>query len=330
MYHFLGSPTGSNFRINDDVGAATQWHPSVGMNGFGSFAVVWEDMRGGKRNICGQRYNAAGAPQDGNFTVNTDTVAIPCSPVISMNGSGDFITVWIARRGSVSDIYGQRYNSTGVAQGGNFKVNSSTDRDLWYPSVAVRSDGKFIVVWTDFQDPEDLKVVAQRYEADGMPYGVNVVMNGSAVSSKRTGKRSVGVSSGTVVFAWMDDRRDMEWDVYGKVTDWELIGVEEKQTVQVAGCKLQVHPNPFIHNTVVEFGVHSSQFVDGKLPTLNIYDLSGRVVRTLQINKSPNQQMNEVSWNGRDNSGKRVGAGIFFVKLNAGDTKLTEKVIVVR
>jgi hypothetical protein len=56
---------------------------------------------------------------------------------------------------------------------------------------------------------------------------------------------------------------------------------------------LSVNPNPFTHNVVVEFGVHSSQpeadeplaqeFVDEKPSTLKIYDLAGRIVRTLNL-----------------------------------------------
>jgi photosystem II stability/assembly factor-like uncharacterized protein len=80
--------------------------------------------------------------------------------------------------------------------------------------------------------------------------------------------------------------------------NWQRVGVEEEQTVQVAGSRLQVHPNPFTHNAVVEFGVHSLEFVDGELSTLNIYDLGGRLVE--------NTDRNVV--------GERLEAGIYFLK----------------
>jgi hypothetical protein len=93
---------------------------------------------------------------------------------------------------------------------------------------------------------------------------------------------------------------------------------------------LQAHPNPFTHNTVVEF-------VDGKPPTLKIYDLGGRLVRNLQINKSPqpeahppraeNQQISKSYWDGTDNAGKRLPRGIYLYRLNTGDYAGTKKLL---
>jgi hypothetical protein len=44
---------------------------------------------------------------------------------------------------------------------------------------------------------------------------------------------------------------------------------------------------------------------------LKIYDVSGRLVR--QFNRSINQQFNQITWDGNDDSGRRVPAGVYFV-----------------
>jgi hypothetical protein len=108
------------------------------------------------------------------------------------------------------------------------------------------------------------------------------------------------------------------------------VGIEESNGQSPMGnWQLSIHPNPATHNCVVEFGVRGSQpeadeplaqeFVDQKPVSLNIYDLSGRVVRSFQISKSPNHQIIRLSWDGRNDAGKLVSSGIYFVKLKAGN-----------
>jgi hypothetical protein len=91
------------------------------------------------------------------------------------------------------------------------------------------------------------------------------------------------------------------------------VGAEEKdRRVQVARCKLQVYPNPFIHNTVVEFRVRGQEFVgrfaDRNL-LLQIYDVMGRLVEESQ---------SEVV-------GTTLPPGIYFVKARGNvSTKITK------
>ena len=53
--------------------------------------------------------------------------------------------------------------------------------------------------------------------------------------------------------------------------------------------------------------------------TLVVYDLLGRRVRTLVDEEHLNPGPHALSWNGRDDQGQRVGAGIYFLKLSTGD-----------
>ncbi|MBI4722077.1 MAG: T9SS type A sorting domain-containing protein [Candidatus Stahlbacteria bacterium] len=100
-------------------------------------------------------------------------------------------------------------------------------------------------------------------------------------------------------------------------------GIEERAKCKVQSAKLEAYPNPFAQKTVIEFRVQSSELKDTQL---QIYDLTGRLVRSFQITnyQSP---ITKVVWDGRDDLGKRLGAGIYFYKLNVGEFSQTKKLL---
>ena len=73
-----------------------------------------------------------------------------------------------------------------------------------------------------------------------------------------------------------------------------------------------VYPNPFRGEATVEFGLAREGAVD-----LSVYDVRGARVRTLQsgvFGAGPHT----LRWDGRDESGLRLGGGIYFVRFSAG------------
>ena len=320
-YNYWNGPQGPNFRINDDASAITQLNPFVAVNSSGNFVVVWEDIRDGNFNIYGQRYNSSGVPQDSNFKINSDTESAEhYFPSVDMDSSGNFVVVWTDIRDGEPDIYGQRYNPSAVPQGGNFKINNDTPvADQWYPSVSMRPDGEFIVVWTDFANPDNPQIVAQRYLSDGTKWSTNVVINNPEPSQRKTWTQSVAVSPDIVGFAWMDKRRELGWDIYGKLTDWELMGIEENSRFTIHDSRFTIYPNPVHNKTQIHFTLLKERFV-----SLSVYDVSGRLVSNL-ISSKLKAGEHIFSW-----ETKNFGAGIYFVKLDTGDKKITQKLVVLR
>ncbi len=65
------APLGSNFRINDDVGSASQEIPAVTINSdSGNFLVTWADYREENSQIMAQEFDSGGNPIGINFQVN--------------------------------------------------------------------------------------------------------------------------------------------------------------------------------------------------------------------------------------------------------------------
>ena len=51
---------------------------------------------------------------------------------------------------------------------------------------------------------------------------------------------------------------------------------------------------------------------------LQIYDVAGRVVQTLRRHEREEAGQYRLAWDGLDDRGNRVGAGIYFYRLTAG------------
>ena len=80
-------------------------------------------------------------------------------------------------------------------------------------------------------------------------------------------------------------------------------------------------PNPFTDATDIAYEVPSQRHV-----TLRIYSASGKLVRTL-VDATVTQGVHRAPWNGRDQAGRVVGSGIYFVKLSAGEGESTIRIM---
>jgi hypothetical protein len=83
-------------------------------------------------------------------------------------------------------------------------------------------------------------------------------------------------------------------------------------------------PNPFNPTTAIRFDLARDAHVD-----LHIYDVAGRLVRTL-VNQPMERKRHEVVWDGLDNSGVSVPSGIYFYRLETADFTDTRKMVVLR
>ena len=73
------------------------------------------------------------------------------------------------------------------------------------------------------------------------------------------------------------------------------------------------YPNPFNPSTTIEYNVEISGQV-----TLKIYDIMGRVVRTLVDEyKESGRQNYRVIWDGKDKRGQQVSAGLYLYTLKS-------------
>jgi hypothetical protein len=87
----------------------------------------------------------------------------------------------------------------------------------------------------------------------------------------------------------------------------------------------QNHPNPFNPTTTIRYDVP----VGGGNVTLRIYDVNGRLVRTLVEGRRPAGQL-AVTWDGRDNKGNPVATGAYFYRVRAKRFEQTRKMVLLK
>ncbi len=83
-------------------------------------------------------------------------------------------------------------------------------------------------------------------------------------------------------------------------------------------------PNPFRSSTSLRYAIPGS--AGDVAVRLRIFDLSGRLVRTLESGtRGPGVHV--LTWNGRDDAGRALGAGIYFGRVTAGPYAATRRLV---
>ena len=86
-------------------------------------------------------------------------------------------------------------------------------------------------------------------------------------------------------------------------------------------------PNPFTGSTVISY---YGTFNSYELSHIEIYNVKGQLVRELfPFAPSPSLPVS-VTWDGKDQNGKKVSPGIYFYHLSAGDYSATKKCIMIQ
>ncbi|HMB70987.1 MAG TPA: FlgD immunoglobulin-like domain containing protein, partial [bacterium] len=85
------------------------------------------------------------------------------------------------------------------------------------------------------------------------------------------------------------------------------------------GLSLGSSPNPFTARTVIRFELDRAQPV-----LLSVHDARGRRVRVLAGGPLP-AGTHRLEWDGRDDRGRPVAAGVYFFSLRSGGDRLVRK-----
>jgi hypothetical protein len=183
-----GTPLGPEFHVNAST-QQTVRYPNVARVPTGSFVVAWQfdPGDGSDDNIRARRFDAAGAPLDSPFDVNTFTTARQIRPKVAAAGSG-FVVTW-ASYGHANDdstgVYAQRFDAGGAPLGTEHHVNSYTTGYDDSPDVAMASDGTFVIVWRGVdQDGSADGIRARIYDASGAPLSSGFRVNTYTTSSQ--------------------------------------------------------------------------------------------------------------------------------------------------
>ena len=135
------------------------------------------------------------------FRVNTPQTDNQGAPSIAMDSAGDFVIAWQdGGTTQTAGVYAQRYNSSGVAQGGNTAI--STVSGASDPSVAMEPTGQYVIAWQFKQTGTAIRVSRP---SGSMPTGMPLtgVVPLSSSETYVQGSAAVAIDSeGDFVVAW--------------------------------------------------------------------------------------------------------------------------------
>ncbi|MFO0999273.1 MAG: calcium-binding protein [Planctomycetaceae bacterium] len=211
LYNAAGVPQGEEFRVNTTT-AGNQRYSSVAMDASGNFVVSWTstDQDGGGDGVYARLYDLAGTPLGSEFRVNTLTMGDQRYSAVAMDSDGDFVVTWKSefQDGDGFGIYAQRYNASGIAQGGEFQVNSFTTGNQIDPTVAIDHNGNFVISWTSwFQDASENGIYARRYDSTGTAQGSEFKVNTHTLSNQEYSAAAMD-DDGDFVITWLSRGQD--------------------------------------------------------------------------------------------------------------------------
>ena len=262
-------------------------------------------------------YNFVSA--DGTFTpsANMSSPAVTGgTPDVAFSGS-KYLFVW--RSNSLANannyITGRLMNANGTWATSNFTIDEATGRQL---RPVVGWDGtNFVVAWDDQRNQaaffdERTDVYGARVSEAGSvldPAGFPIYVGPQGDATTAILSRTDGVSF--VASARFETTLPLDSYRLG-ITMLGLNGsVDVAETAASHRAWLRQNaPNPFTPQTTIEYSLSRAERVQ-----LTIYDVAGRLVRTLVHDESAAEGPHAAVWDGRDAAGRRVASGVYLYVL---------------
>ncbi|MBK9471248.1 MAG: T9SS type A sorting domain-containing protein [bacterium] len=125
----------------------------------------------------------------------------------------------------------------------------------------------------------------------------------------------------------MAGHQSRDWNDDG-ILDSCQQGLGLSEVPPVATNRFALHeacPNPFNPQTTISFDLPRQTRA-----TLRVYDVTGRLVRTLLGGGTAREGRNEVVWNGLDAGGRPVSSGVYFYVLEAGEFTDSKRMVLTK
>ncbi|MFO0999357.1 MAG: DUF4347 domain-containing protein [Planctomycetaceae bacterium] len=159
--------------------SGTQINPGVAIDNTGNIVTLWQDAS----KLYFQRILTSESdinPGTGRWSSNaveaTSLLGTIVNASIAMDSDGDFVIVYREQNvlGLLNNIGAHGYNANGSEKFAPVQVVSGAGSS---PSVAMASDGQFIVAWENTGDGDGTGIYARKYLANGTANGAAFVVN---------------------------------------------------------------------------------------------------------------------------------------------------------
>ncbi len=282
-----GVPQGVETQIHTTT-AGSQFDPRVTALNDGGYLIVWDSDAAGDINLMAQRFDATGAAVGSEFQVNTTTASGQDDGVVTALSGGGFVVIWesATQDGSGDGLFGQRFDASGTAIGGEFQVNTTVANDQVQASVVGLDDGGFLVSWQSLdQDGDNYGIYAQQFDAAANKVNGEFQINTTTAGSQADVELTL-LQDGRLVAIYESDLQDGSGDtVVGRIFTPTLNEHSPNGTVvAVASQVIDPDDSSFtysllddaggaftINNTTGQITVADSNLIDYETsPTINV------------------------------------------------------------
>ena len=218
-----GNAVGGDFQVNL-VTIFPQSRPAISQDPSGGFVVAWHSafQDGEENGVFGRRFDSSGNAVGVDFQVNLYTTSRQVFPTVSHDSLGGFVLAWesFGQDGGSYGIFGRRFDSSGNALGGEFRVNLHTTYAQSRPRISQDPSGGFVVAWQSYaQDGSGSGVFVRRFDSGGNALGPDFTVNQYLTGNQLFPAISQDPSGGFVV-AWQSYGQDgSHYGIFGRRFD---------------------------------------------------------------------------------------------------------------
>jgi hypothetical protein len=212
-----GEKIGEEFQVNSNS-VFDQSKPSVAMNEKGIAVIVWAETHPDTtlQDIYCAVYDKDRKKICEDFLVNTTTDKSQNWPDVGIDSQGNFIVVWHSWANDESDraVCAQRFNSKCEKIGEEFVVNTYTKFSQCLPSIAMNSDGRFIILWQSWgqesfdnqgfynnDEEQNYGVYAQLFDEDGNRVAEEIHVNAKTEGDQFFSRGAIN-KNGDIIIVW--------------------------------------------------------------------------------------------------------------------------------
>jgi hypothetical protein len=284
--------------------------------------VVWVDSRTGAQQVWTKRFvPGSGWTADVQLVFST---AISTQPSLTSDYKGRVHLVWRDSRDGNNEIYYKEYRPGPGwdATDTRLTVNASTQSE---PSADADPTSNVYLVWTDQRNGASNPDIFYKERKGGL-WQAEVPLVSAASDTSNSVQQFPSIThdgQATLYVAWTDHRLPAtsgnNREVYYKVGTGFVTGVETEGTAPLARL-LRNYPNPFNPATKIMFRLDRDAQA-----TLRVFDVHGRLVRTL-VDSYLAAGPRTVEWDGRDDRGRPLASGTYYMRLQGGGTYVSKAV----